>query len=62
MMDQYGVFELPAPVSAPEDTCHDRCANLSDSFIYQTRGLITAGKSHKVLDMVLHQLASEGTR
>jgi hypothetical protein len=53
---------LPAPVSAPVNTCHDRCANLSDSFICQTPSLLTAGKSHEVSDVVLHHLASEGTR
>jgi hypothetical protein len=37
-MDQYGVFELSAPVRATDDTCHDRCTNLCDSFIDETRG------------------------
>jgi hypothetical protein len=61
-MDQYKLFLLAAPVSAPVNTCHDRCANLSDSFICQTPSLLTAGKSHEVSDVVLHHLASEGTR
>jgi hypothetical protein len=61
MMDQNGVFKLPAPVRTTGDTCHDRFANLSDSFIYETRGLITAEKSHEVLDMALNHLTSEGT-
>ncbi|MGH3944926.1 MAG: hypothetical protein ACRDSI_07780 [Pseudonocardiaceae bacterium] len=26
MMDEYGVFELPAPVTATDDSCHGRCA------------------------------------
>jgi hypothetical protein len=36
-MDQYGVFELPAPICAAANARHDRCADLSDSFICQIR-------------------------
>ena len=36
-MDKYGVFELPAPVRATDDTCHGRCADLCDSFNYETQ-------------------------
>jgi hypothetical protein len=60
-MDRNGVFELPAPVRTTENTCHDRCATLSDSYIYEKPGLITAEKSHEILDMVLNPLASDGT-
>ncbi len=37
-MDEYGVLELPAPVTAMDDTCHGRGADLCDSFIHETRG------------------------
>ncbi len=36
-MDQYGVFELSAPICATANARHDRCADLSDSFICQIR-------------------------
>jgi hypothetical protein len=28
-MDQYGVFELAAPICATEDARHDRCAKVT---------------------------------
>jgi hypothetical protein len=37
-MDKYSVLELSAPVKATDDTCHDRCVDLCDSFIYETQG------------------------
>lgn len=37
MTDQYGAYELPASTCATEDARHDRCANLSDSLMYQVR-------------------------
>jgi hypothetical protein len=38
MMDKYRVFELPAPVRATDDACHDSSTDLCDSFIYETQG------------------------
>ena len=37
-MDKYRVFELPAPVRATDDACHDSSTDLCDSFIYETQG------------------------
>ncbi|MGH3812907.1 MAG: hypothetical protein ACRDUV_10680 [Pseudonocardiaceae bacterium] len=48
-MDEYDVFVLPAPVRATDGTCHGHSADLCHSFIYETRRLMTAEKSHEVL-------------
>jgi hypothetical protein len=36
-MGMYGMCELPAPVRATVDTCHDSCADLGDSFIDESQ-------------------------
>jgi hypothetical protein len=60
-MGKYGVFEVPAPVGATDEACHDRCADLGDSFIDETRGPDDRREVARVLDMVPSQLALEGT-
>jgi hypothetical protein len=59
-MGKYAVFELPAPVGPTDETGHDRCAKLGDSFIDETPRPDDRRGVARVLDMVLSQLALEG--
>jgi hypothetical protein len=56
-MGMYGMHELPAPVRATVDTCHDSCADLGDSFIDESQK--PEGRRERVL-MVLSNLVLEG--
>ena len=48
---------LDRSTGVTDDSCQGRCSTLLSWFIWETRGLMSAGEAHNVLDMVLNRLA-----
>lgn len=52
-------MRLGQQTGVTDDRCHTRCRDLLDWFVWETRGLMSDGEAHNVLDMLLNRLASD---
>jgi hypothetical protein len=50
---------LDRSTGVTDDSCQGRCSTLLPWFVWETRGLMSDGEAHNVLDMVLNRVEAD---